>query len=102
MEAGRASDFLKGAQVVVEAMLQSPNFLFHLEPGADPVQRQFAIANRLSYFLWDTMPDQALLQSAAAGQLSSKAQIRSPNRTAVIEPASEILDGRVPRAMAPL
>ena len=69
--------FLKGAQVVVEAMLQSPNFLFHVEPGVDPAQRQYAIANRLSYFLWDTMPDQALLQAAGAGQLSTKAQIRT-------------------------
>ncbi len=76
MEAGRAKDFLKGAQVVVEAMLQSPNFLFHAEPGADPVQRQYAVANRLSYFLWDTMPDQALLQSAGAGQLSTNEQVR--------------------------
>ena len=48
-----------------------------LEPGADPAQRQYAIANRLSYFLWDTMPDQALLQSAGAGQLSTKEQIRT-------------------------
>jgi hypothetical protein len=77
MEANRTSDFLKGAQVVVEAMLQSPNFLFHQEPGTDPTQRQYAIANRLSYFLWDTMPDQILLQAAAAGQLNSNAQIRA-------------------------
>ncbi len=77
MEATRTSDFFKGAQVVVEAMLQSPNFLFHVEPGVDPAQRQYAIANRLSYFLWDTMPDRALLQAAGAGQVSTKAQIRT-------------------------
>jgi hypothetical protein len=76
MEAGRTGDFLRGAQVVVEAMLQSPNFLFHLEPGTDQAQHQYAVANRLSYFLWDTMPDQKLLQAAGAGQLSTKAHIR--------------------------
>ena len=77
MEAARTKDFLKGAQVVLEAMLQSPNFLFHVEPGSDPGQRQYAVANRLSYFLWDTMPDQALLQAASGGQLNTKTQIRT-------------------------
>jgi hypothetical protein len=77
MEARRSSDFLKGAQVVVEAMLQSPNFLFHQEPGADRNQRAYAIANRLSYFLWDTMPDEALLQAAEKGQLNTTAKVRA-------------------------
>lgn len=56
-------EFLKGAQTVVEAMLQSPNFLFHLEPG------DYALASRLSYFLWDTSPDEELLQAAEKGEL---------------------------------
>jgi hypothetical protein len=76
VETKLSNDFVRGAQVVVEAMLQSPNFLFHLESVSDPVQRQFAIANRLSYFLWDTMPDNAMLQAAQNGQLSNKDQIR--------------------------
>jgi hypothetical protein len=76
LEAGRTRSFFNGAQVVVEAMLQSPNFLFHVEPGSDPAQRQFAVANRLSYFLWDTMPDRALFEAAAAGKLAEKSQIR--------------------------
>src|SRR5260370_39645463 len=33
----REPEFLKGAQIVVETMLQSPNFVFHLEPGGDGV-----------------------------------------------------------------
>ncbi|MEZ5398049.1 MAG: DUF1592 domain-containing protein [Bryobacteraceae bacterium] len=52
-----------GAQLVAEAMLQSPNFLFHLEPGP------YALASRLSYFLWDTTPDPELLRAAASGRL---------------------------------
>jgi hypothetical protein len=89
MEAGRAKDFLKGAQVVVEAMLQSPNFLFHVEPGADPAQRQYAVANRLSYFLWDTMPDQALLETAGAGQLSTNEQIRKQVERLLSDPRAK-------------
>jgi hypothetical protein len=89
MEASRTGDFLKGAEVIVEAMLQSPNFLFHVEPGADPAQRQYAIANRLSYFLWDTMPDKALLQAAEKGQLSNKAQIRSQIERLMLSPQAK-------------
>ncbi len=34
-EAGRTSDFHAGASMVIEAMLQSPHFLFRVERGAD-------------------------------------------------------------------
>jgi hypothetical protein len=56
------SSFTEGARVVVEAMLQSPKFLF-----ID------GIASRMSYFLWDTMPDEALLAAAAKGELKTAA-----------------------------
>jgi hypothetical protein len=62
----RESDFLKGSQNVVEAMLQSPHFLFHLEQGG------YRTASRLSYFLWDTMPDETLLEAAAKGELDDR------------------------------
>jgi hypothetical protein len=65
------SDFLEGARQVVETMLQSPNFLFHLASG------EYATASRLSYFLWDTMPDEELLRAADAGQLATREQIES-------------------------
>jgi hypothetical protein len=68
-QASKAGKFLEGARVVVEAMLQSPKFLFHVTAGEAGVLRDYAIANRLSYFLWDTMPDRALLDAAANGDL---------------------------------
>jgi hypothetical protein len=68
---GREKDFLKGAQLVVEAMLQSPNFLFRLDAAPGPALRAYATASRLSYTLWDTMPDDALLEAAARGDLST-------------------------------
>jgi hypothetical protein len=67
----KQADFFKGAQLVVEAMLQSPNFLFRLEETANPQWKPYATASRLSYALWDTMPDAALLESAARGDLST-------------------------------
>jgi hypothetical protein len=63
--------FLKGAQLVVEAMLQSPNFLFRLDATPSPAWKPYATANRLSYTLWDTMPDEALMTAAAKGELST-------------------------------
>jgi hypothetical protein len=65
--------FLDGARVVVEAMLQSPNFLFHVEAGPDGTFSDYDAASRLSYLLWNTMPDDALFDAAAKGELSSAA-----------------------------
>jgi hypothetical protein len=63
-EAKRTGDFLSGAQMVIEAMLQSPKFLFRVEGGANP----YEVAAGLSYFLWDTMPDEELFRAAASGE----------------------------------
>ena len=65
--------FLDGARVVVEAMLQSPNFLFHVEAGPDGRHADYDVASRLSYLLWNTMPDDALFEAAAKGELSTPA-----------------------------
>jgi hypothetical protein len=65
--------FLDGARVVVEAMLQSPNFLFHVEAGPDGRHADYDVASRLSYLLWNTMPDDALFDAAAKGELSTPA-----------------------------
>jgi hypothetical protein len=65
--------FLDGARVVVEAMLQSPNFLFHVEAGPDGNHADYDAASRLSYLLWNTMPDAALFEAAAKGELSTTA-----------------------------
>ena len=73
-EQARASRrFLDGARVVVEAMLQSPNFLFHVEAGPDGRHADYDVASRLSYLLWNTMPDAALFEAAAKGELSTAA-----------------------------
>ncbi len=68
-QSAKSRAFLDGARVVVEAMLQSPKFLFHLEGGPAGRFRDYDVASRLSYFLWDTMPDQRLFDAAAKGEL---------------------------------
>ncbi|MBM3785475.1 MAG: DUF1592 domain-containing protein [Acidobacteria bacterium] len=65
-----SKSFYGGAQLVVETMLQSPHFLLHAAQGP------FATASRLSYFLWDSMPDEALLRAAESGSLDVERQVR--------------------------
>jgi hypothetical protein len=57
------------------AALCSPDFLYHVEP-TDKLD-DFALANRLSYFFWNSMPDEALTELAAAGKLSQSAVLKA-------------------------
>lgn len=81
-EARAGKDFLRGAQVVVEAMLQAPGFLYLTAPGP------YATASRLSYFLWDTMPDEDLFRAAAEGRLSTPQQVEKQARRMLDDPKS--------------
>jgi hypothetical protein len=89
----REPDFMKGAQLVVEAMLQSPNFLFWLNTTSDPKLQPWATANRLAYSLWDTMPDAELFASAARGDLQTRAGVEKAARRMLADPrAHDSLD----------
>jgi hypothetical protein len=63
--------FLAGAQAVIETMLQSPSMVFWLEETPNQKWKPYAKASRLAYFIWDTAPDDTLLDSAAAGELNA-------------------------------
>lgn len=71
------TSFARGVRIVVEAMLQSPSFLYRLELGRDPAGGSvrpldgWEIATRLSYFLWSSGPDEELLDAAEAGELGT-------------------------------
>ncbi len=52
------------------AALCSPDFLYHVEPAGE--LDQYALVNRLSYFLWNSMPDDELTKLAAAGKLNGR------------------------------
>ncbi len=66
----------KATGLTIRAALMSPNFLFRLEQDPHPdgtgkvyPLTEFQLASRLSYFLWSTMPDEALFAQAKAGTL---------------------------------
>lgn len=78
---GSGNAFRDGVRLLVEALLQSPQFLYRTElsdaRAADGlvVLDSWEMASRLSYFLWGSMPDQALFEAAAAGKLQSAADV---------------------------
>lgn len=68
-------------QYGVYALLQAPQFVYRTELGSDwtvdgPITA-YELASTLSYFLTDDMPDQALLDAAATGQLATPAQVEA-------------------------
>jgi len=79
-------EFLKGAQLVIEAMLQSANFLFRLEDSKEAKWKPYATANRLSYALWDTMPDAALFAAAEKGELATTGGVQRQVRRMLDHP----------------
>lgn len=71
-----------GARLAVQGLLMSPQFLYRLEPkpsdGKKPDKLDdFALANRLSYFLWDSMPDPQLFEAAANGKLRKRKHVEA-------------------------
>jgi hypothetical protein len=69
--------FADGVRLVIEGVLQSPNFLYLVEPvpanasGKIIALDGWSLATRLSYFFWNSTPDQALLDAAGAGKLAA-------------------------------
>lgn len=78
-------NFNVGLQLAMQAILQAPAFIYFPEFGGDPLVDQpelvaltgHELAARLSYFLWDTTPDEALLAAATAGDLDEIAGIEA-------------------------
>jgi len=75
-----------GAQMVVEGMLQSPNFLLRTENGAEPAWRPYETASRISYAIWNSMPDAELFRAAAAGELGDAAGVEKQVRRMLKDP----------------
>ncbi len=72
-----------GLQHAIAGLLQSPYFLYRVELGHpvapdDPLHVRldgYELASRLSYLVWNTSPDEALLQAAATGELDDPAAL---------------------------
>lgn len=81
LDAGRS--FEQAVRAGVTAVLCAPQFLLlNSQPAVD----DFAIASRLSYFLWSSMPDQPLLDLAAVGKLQDPAVRRAQVQRMLADP----------------
>lgn len=77
---------LAGVQLTVQALLQSPAFLYRIELGRGKLTggaidlTDYEIATRLSYMLWDSTPDASLLAAAKTGELHDAAKLATQAR----------------------
>ena len=89
--------FSDAIRVLVTAMLQSPRFLYHWESEAAPPKPinnlvqlgDFQTASRLSYFLWQSMPDDELLANARQGKLRTSSQVEAQARRLLKDPRAK-------------
>lgn len=79
--------FEQAMRVGLKGILVSPDFLFLRESG--PRLDDFALASRLSYFLWSSMPDEELFQLAAANQLHEPDVLRRQVERLLSDPKSK-------------
>ncbi len=91
--------FEQGVRTALEALLVAPHFLFHVEVLAKPDDPRaiaplddYALATRLSYFLWSSLPDDALFARARDGSL--RANLAAEVRRMLDDPrAGSLVDG---------
>ena len=102
--AGRLADgddggsFDDGIELALRRLLVSPQFLFRIEappPGLAPGTRyrvgNLALASRLSFFLWSSIPDDELLDVAEQGRLGEPVELERQVRRMVTDPRAAAL-----------
>jgi hypothetical protein len=96
---GRAEGgFEAGIEFALERLLVDPDFLFRIErdpvnalPGSTYRVSDLNLASRLSFFLWSSIPDDDLLDSAIAGRLSRPGEVERQARRMLADPRSRAL-----------
>jgi uncharacterized protein DUF1592/uncharacterized protein DUF1588/uncharacterized protein DUF1595/uncharacterized protein DUF1585 len=86
--ATQLKDFYAGLAGVIEGMLISPDVIFIVERAEPDPERPgqqrldaYSLASRLSFFLWNTVPDDELLRSAESGEIQTvKGRARAVER----------------------
>jgi hypothetical protein len=90
-------DLRTGIELVIGAFLESPQFLYRIEeltradaPGVTVTIGGYEMASRLSYFLWNTMPDDALLEAAGRGVLDTVDGVEAQARRMLADPRARL------------
>ncbi|HEX5749924.1 MAG TPA: DUF1592 domain-containing protein [Archangium sp.] len=93
----RGDGFDAGMKLALRAVLLSPHFLYRVELDPDPASpaphplNDHELASRLSYFLWSTLPDEALLAAADAGTLHDPGELERQVHRMLADPKAEAL-----------
>jgi hypothetical protein len=89
----KLADFRKGMRSALTAMMVSPDFLFRVErfewdpeSGGKLRMDGYSRASRLSYFLWNTAPDDELLAAAESGALYTEQGLREQVERLIASP----------------
>ncbi|MYD72167.1 MAG: DUF1592 domain-containing protein [Acidobacteria bacterium] len=97
-EGRAAGDHEAGLRMGLQAILADPEFLFRFErtpPGVAPGENHrltdLELAARLSFFLWSSLPDEALIDVAADGRLSDRAVLEAQVERMLADPRAESL-----------
>ena len=95
---GQRGGFEQGIGLAIERMLAGPEFLFlvveqpeNAEPGEIFAVSDLELATQLSFFLWSTIPDDALLTIAESGKLSRPGILRQQVRRMLGDRRSDTL-----------
>ncbi|HWM61171.1 MAG TPA: DUF1592 domain-containing protein, partial [Rhizomicrobium sp.] len=97
-EGRKGTDFDHGIEAALEAVLVSPSFLFmresdpaHSKPGDVHRISDVELAQRLSFFLWSSIPDDALLAVAEQGRLHNPAVLKAQVARMLADPRAKAL-----------
>jgi mono/diheme cytochrome c family protein len=87
----RGDTFESALRNTLKAILCSPSFLF-FDERLDPRSSLFALASRLSYFLWSSVPDAELWRLAASGELANPKVLAAQVERMLVDPKSVSLN----------
>jgi hypothetical protein len=92
-EAGRegGGSFDQGIEQIVAAVLASPDFLYRAIRAPQGVLTDLELASRLSFFLWNTGPDEDLLKLAAANGLTRPGAMEAQVKRMLADPRASSL-----------
>ena len=94
---GEGEGVEQGLRLAIQGIVLSPHFIYRPELDDDPLSGEpralndYELASRMSYFLWSSMPDEALFEAAAAGALQNESGLRAQVDRMLSDPKAQAL-----------
>ena len=89
----QCQDFQEAMVEVLASVISSPNFLYLVRAGKERKGGQrisdFELASRLSFFLWNSAPDEEVLSLASKGKLRDPVQLKKQTRRLLADPKAK-------------